>query len=68
MDGKTLLDATKERLASRQETLQEVADGAGVGYQWLAKFSQNRIADPSVNKVQAVHDYFLRKQESARVS
>lgn len=54
----TLLEQTKQLLASRGEiTLVEIAKGAGVDYSWLAKFHQGRIPGPSVNKVQAVHDY-----------
>ena len=64
MDRKTLLEATKMRLAAQKLPLREVAAGSGVGYEWLAKFSQGRIGDPGVRKVQALHD-FLASRESA---
>ncbi len=62
MEDLPLLDITLLRLKNRQESLRAVASGAGVEFEWLAKFGQGRIADPGVRKVQKVHDYLSKKQ------
>ncbi len=54
---KTLLTETKNMLVSTDRTKREIADGAGVGKEWLNKFAQGQIKDPGINRVQAVHDY-----------
>ena len=46
-----------------QTTLREIAQGAAVNYHWLAKFAQRAYPEPSVVKVQRLHEYL-----SARVS
>lgn len=67
MDGKTLLESTYEQLKARDRalTLRRIAEGAGVDYEWLAKFSQNRINDPGVQKVEAVHKFLLGQSSNA---
>jgi len=58
-----LLEQTRALLASRGDTtLVEIAEGAGVDYSWLSKFSQGRIPDASVNRVQAVHNFLAQKR------
>ena len=58
-----LLEQTRTLLANRGDTtLVEIAEGAQVDYSWLAKFSQGRIPDASVNRVQKVHDFLARKR------
>ena len=34
-------------------------------YSWLTKLAQRRIPDPSVNKIQALKDYFHKKEQAA---
>jgi hypothetical protein len=54
----SLLEQTRALLDNRGDiTLVQIAAGAEVDYSWLTKFSQDRIPDPSVNRVQAVHDF-----------
>lgn len=56
-----LLERTYELLDGSGLTQREVAEGAGVGIDWLAKFAQRRIPSPGVQKVQAVHDFLLKR-------
>jgi hypothetical protein len=63
-----LLERTQELLKKRLEThsLQRIADeseGAVDAY-WLTKFASGKVADPSVNRVQRLHDH-LSKRRSA---
>ena len=38
-------------------SLREIApEGGDVEYEWLKKFAAGKIADPSVNRIQALHD------------
>lgn len=60
-----LLSTTKTLLAQSPETQRIIAANSGVGYQWLAKFSQGRISDPGVSKVQQLHDYLSAKSQQA---
>lgn len=64
MDTQTWLEATKMRLKLREGTLREVAAGAGVDYEWLAKFSQGVIVDPGVTKVEKVYRYLDSKPQN----
>lgn len=60
-----LLEQTRALLANRGDTtLVEIAAGAKVDYSWLSKFSQGRIPDASVNRVQAVHDFLASKRKA----
>jgi hypothetical protein len=66
--SKSLLDTTYELLEAAYASgikQREVAEGAGVGYWWFIKFSQRAIPNPTVNNVQAVHDYLARRLDQA---
>lgn len=39
----------------RPASLRQIADAAGVDYNWLCKFVHGHITDPGVRKVEAVH-------------
>lgn len=52
-------------LASREESLREIANGAGVGYHWLTKYWQGKFSEPGIFKIQRVHDYLLSRQREA---
>jgi hypothetical protein len=55
----SLLENTQALLAQATETksLREIApEGGPVEYEWLKKFSAGKIPDPSVNRIQALHD------------
>lgn len=42
-------------------SLKEIADGAGVGIEWLRKFKSKSKHDFGVQKVQALHDYLITR-------
>lgn len=54
-----LLDKTYRLLEETDLTYRQVASGAAVDMNWLAKFKQRAIAEPGVGKVQRVHDFLL---------
>lgn len=63
-----LLDRTRELLDEASElTLAEIARAAGppVAYDWLKRFAAGDIPDPSVNRVQALHDFLLSRRDAA---
>jgi hypothetical protein len=59
METVQLLPKTRDLLAKCDRPLKEIADGAGVGLEWLKKFRQQADHDFGVNKVQALHDYLV---------
>jgi transcriptional regulator with XRE-family HTH domain len=66
-----LLDKTNFMLplVRAHQTTREIADGADVGFEWLKKFEAGDIGNPSVVRIQKLHDYLERtlttRQESA---
>ena len=56
-----LLDATRKLLdaAIAEKSLAEIARDAGppVAYDWLKRFAAGEIDDPSVNRIQHLHDH-----------
>ena len=63
-----LLERTRALLdASTDIPLAEIAREAGppVAYDWLKRFAAGDIPDPSVNRVQALHDYLCRRGSEA---
>jgi hypothetical protein len=59
-----LLEQTRQMLSRETATHQAIADGAGVGYHWLVKFSQGRIPDPRISRIQKLHDFLSARQTS----
>ncbi|QJD54416.1 hypothetical protein P9A28_gp30 [Sphingomonas phage Eidolon] len=49
------LDLVKN--APRGITYTMMAEAIGVSVAWVSRFAANNIADPGVNRVQALHDY-----------
>jgi transcriptional regulator with XRE-family HTH domain len=60
-----LLDKTTQLLADSKLTAQQIAVGAEVDINWLAKLKQGRIKEPGVSKIQRVHDFLVARQSSA---
>lgn len=56
-----LLERTQYLLthAPRSISRRSIAKGSGTTEPWLSRFASSLIADPSVNKVQRVHDYLV---------
>jgi hypothetical protein len=63
MEREPLLKKTFELLHASRLTQREIAEGADVGYEWLRKFKANLIPDPSINRVQALHDFLSQPAE-----
>lgn len=57
-----MLSSTLEALANRDESLRQIAAGAGVKYDWLSKFWNRKISDPGYIRLKRVHDYLLSRQ------
>lgn len=58
-----LLDRTLQLLSdSGSLNREEIARGAAVGVEWLKKLQGGSIADPSVRRIQRLHDYLLAKK------
>jgi hypothetical protein len=64
-----LLAKTRRLLAASKLPLSEIAAGAGdpVTTEWLKKFAGDYRSDPSVTRVQRVHN-FLVKQKKGRAA
>jgi transcriptional regulator with XRE-family HTH domain len=57
-----LLNRTKALLTCTKYTYEQIASGAGVKTDWLAKFAQGHIVEPGVSKVQRVHDFLIGRE------
>lgn len=59
--GMTLLERTRDLLeaAKADRSLRKIAGESGgrVEYDWLKRFAKGDISDPSVNRIQELHDY-----------
>lgn len=62
MNSESLLDKTFQLLDATDLTYRQIAKGAAVDMNWLAKFKQGAIKEPGVQKVQRVHDFLLAYQ------
>lgn len=62
MPSKTLLNQTYELVEESRGRLtqEEIAQGADVTLTWYQKFVRKTIPDPSVKRVQKIHDYLRR--------
>jgi transcriptional regulator with XRE-family HTH domain len=60
-----LLQRTYDLIDKSGLSQRQIAAGAGVKRDWLAKFAQRRIRSPGTPKVQAVHN-FLRSYKPPR--
>lgn len=64
-----LLERTRKLLdeATSRDTLAELARDAGppIAYDWLKRFAAGNIPDPSVNRVQALHDFLVTRKQAA---
>jgi hypothetical protein len=70
MHNESLLSFVRGELEARKGTWPSIAKAMEPGswesyYSWLAKMADGRIADPGINKVQALADYFRAKQREA---
>ena len=62
----SLLTRTKKLLDERGElTLREIAEGAGVGHQWVRSLVYGRIKDPGITRLEKLYA-FLSDYRAAR--
>lgn len=56
----TIIETTEKirRLAHAHGRYRELAKSAGVGYEWLSKFSTGKIRNPCVTNVAALEEFF----------
>jgi len=64
----SLLTRTKKLLEQRDElTLREIAEGAGVGHEWLRSFVYgDRIKDPGVIRLEKLFNFLTDYQAAKR--
>lgn len=62
-----LLSKTRRLLAECEMPLREIALGAGdpVTHDWLKKFAGDYQSDPTVTRVQTLHDFLVRQKRTA---
>lgn len=54
----SLLTRTRSLLEQRGDlTLRQIADGAGVGHQWLRGLVYGAIKDPGISRLEKLHGY-----------
>lgn len=62
----SLLSRTKKLLEARGDlTLREIAEGAGVGHEWVRKLVYGGIDDPGVSRLEKLYAY-LSEYHAAR--
>lgn len=59
MDRSPLFVKTLRLLQGCEMTLTDIANMSGLKYEWLKKLKQDDIDDPSVNKIQKLHDFLI---------
>jgi len=59
-----LRDKTLELLQNRNVTLTllDISVATKISLHWIHKFSTNKIADPSVNRIQTLYEYLSKKE------
>lgn len=57
-ETESLLTRTKALLKQRGDlTLRQIADGAGVGHQWLRGLAYGAIKDPGITRLEKLHAF-----------
>jgi transcriptional regulator with XRE-family HTH domain len=60
---KSLLKVTYKLFKKSGLSYRQIAAGACVDVNWVAKFAQGKIDDPGVKKIQKVHDFLIAYEE-----
>lgn len=65
-----LLSKTRDLLDRSGLSLREIAEGAGppVTYEWLKKFAGDYQSDPTVTRVQTLHDFLAAKTKAGKAA
>lgn len=61
MEQAPLFERTIELLENCELSLAEIANMSGLGFEWLRKLKADKIKDPSVNKIQELHDFLVNQ-------
>lgn len=61
-----LYEETMGLLDRTDLSIRNISDATGVKVSWLRKVKNGEIPDPSVNKIQAVHDYLAAAEITKR--
>jgi hypothetical protein len=68
----SLLERTQELLKKRLEThsLRRIAEesAGAVDEYWLTKFAAGKVPDPSVNRVQRLHDHLSKRRSTNKAA
>lgn len=64
-----LLDTTLElalaKVAANDRGISQMCEVVGVSPRWFYKFANGRIPDPSVRRVQRLHDYLVAESSGS---
>lgn len=63
--NKPFLEKTLDLLKDRSESYRVICLNSGLSFDWLTKVAQGIIKDPSVRKIQQLHDYLQSRQDAA---
>lgn len=55
----TTLRLAQAKVASNDRGVSQMCEAVGVSPRWFYKFVNGRIPDPSVRRVQRLHDYLI---------
>jgi len=63
----SLLSRTKKLLDDRGEiSLREIAEGAGVGHEWVRGLAYGAIKDPGVSRLEKLHNFLTEYHAAQR--
>jgi len=63
----SLLSRTKKLLDQRGElTLRQVAEGAGVGLEWVRGLTYGAIKDPGISRLEKLHGFLVEYHAAKR--
>lgn len=62
------LEETLELLRKRTGSFERISKETGLGLFWLNRVANGHIPDPSVNRVQMLHDYLVKEGKRERAS
>jgi hypothetical protein len=62
MEQAPLMQKTLELLRKCDLPLTEIATKSNLGVEWLKKLKAGSIPDPSVNRIQRLHDFLVQRE------
>lgn len=68
MEQPPLLQKTLELLRNCDLPLTEIATKSNLGLEWLKKLKAGSIPDPSVRRIQRLHDFLVRYLAASQVN